>query len=390
MSIVLTNKQEEGLRIAVDRFKHKEPWTCIAGYAGTGKSTLVKFIVEALGLYPNQVGYAAYTGKAAQVLRDKGCTGARTTHKLLYKSYPRDNGTFEHSPRRRLEQPFRLIVIDEVSMLPKPMWDLLMTHRVPVLALGDPFQLQPIGESNHILETPHIFLEEVQRQAQDSEIIRLTMDIRARKPLVEHKGEEVQILPQNALTDGMMTWADQIIVGRNDTRREYNQLMRKYLYDVDTTDPIEGDKLICLRNYWREPNEAGDVMINGSMGTLHNIKYSDKIPFLKPQLIGDFEPEIQDPICDLDQTFRNISMDHKLLTTGVPVVTKKNYKTFPKLFMPKEFDYGYAITCHKSQGSEYNKVLVKEEFLYGSDHARWLYTAATRAKERLVIIKGSD
>jgi hypothetical protein len=89
----------------------------------------------------------------------------------------------------------------------------------------------------------------------------------------------------------------------------------------------------------------------------------------------------------LDMYFRNLNIDYKLLTTGEETVNAKNFKRFPKEFRPLTFDYGYCITCHKSQGSEYSKVLVFEEFLKGNDHARWLYTAATRAKEKLVIVR---
>ena len=98
--MILTKKQEEGLDIAVSRYKRKEPYTCIAGYAGTGKSTLVKFIVSALDIDPNLVCYVAFTGKAALVLKEKGCPNAMTAHKLLYQSYPRNDGTFYHKPNR--------------------------------------------------------------------------------------------------------------------------------------------------------------------------------------------------------------------------------------------------------------------------------------------------
>ena len=116
--MVLTRKQEEGLKIAVERFKAHEPWTCIAGYAVTGKSTLVKFIVSALNLHPSEVCYIAFTGKAAKVLREKGCPNAMTAHRLLYQSFPRNDGTFYHKPRRPLDYPYQLIVVDEISMLP--------------------------------------------------------------------------------------------------------------------------------------------------------------------------------------------------------------------------------------------------------------------------------
>ena len=134
----LTCKQEEGLKIAVERYCNKEPYTVISGYAGTGKSTLIQFIVSALDIYPESVAYIAYTGKAAQVLRNKGCPQAMTAHRLLYKSILKDDGTFIHLPLPPGSLAYDLIVVDEVSMLPKPMWDLLMTHGIHVIACGDP------------------------------------------------------------------------------------------------------------------------------------------------------------------------------------------------------------------------------------------------------------
>ena len=389
--MVLTKKQEEGLKIAIERYKNHEPWTCIAGYAGTGKSTLVKFIVNALDIDEDYVCYIAYTGKAAKVLREKGCPNAMTAHRLLYQSFPRADGTFYHKIKRPLDWPYKLIIVDEISMLPKEIWELLLSHKIHVICLGDPFQLPPIGEDNQVLYNPHIFLDEIMRQAQESEIIRLTMDIRNGKSLSLFKGNEVQVIDQKDMVGGMYGWADQIIVAKNITRRDVNTGMRKMLFDVEDNTPVEGDKIICLRNDWETVTEAGDVLVNGTIGTLSNIRFNHNHPFLKPQMIADFLP---DDYTDLDvQTsphdlyFRDLNIDYKLLTTGEPTVTEKNFKRFPKQFRPLTFDYGYCITCHKAQGSEYDKVLVLEEFLRGNDHDRWLYTAATRAKEKLVIVR---
>lgn len=137
--MILTNKQQEGLKIAVARFKAHEPYTCVSGFAGSGKSTLIKFIVNALELKDDQVAYVAYTGKAASVLRHKGCPNAMTAHKLLYYSKRLPNGKFLYRPRPSLDGDYKVIVVDEVSMLPKQLWDLLLSHGIYVLACGDPF-----------------------------------------------------------------------------------------------------------------------------------------------------------------------------------------------------------------------------------------------------------
>ena len=189
----------------------------------------------------------------------------------------------------------------------------------------------------------------------------------------------------------MYGWADQILVAKNATRRTINSQMRKMLFDVDDDIPVEGDKVICLRNDWETITEAGDTLVNGAIGTISNLRINKNHPYLRPQLITDFLPDDYTPE-DLetavqDLCFRDLNMDYKLLTTGEETVNSKNFKKFPKYMRPLTFDYGYCITCHKSQGSEYNKVLVFEEHLKGGDHARWLYTAATRAKEKLVIVR---
>jgi exodeoxyribonuclease-5 len=383
--MILTTKQEEGLKIAVQRYKQGEKYTTIAGYAGTGKSTLVKFIIAALGLYNEDVAYVAYTGKAALVLKEKGCPNATTAHRLLYQSFPRKDGTFFHKPRRPLEYPYKLIVVDEVSMLPREMWNLLLSHRAYILALGDPGQLPPIGEDNGILANPHVFLDEIMRQAQESEIIRLSMSVREGRPLELYKGNEVQIIDKKELISGMFTWADQVLVAKNETRRNINQLMRGYIHGVGDTKPVEGDKVICLKNDWVNPNAMGDVMVNGSIGTIHNFQFDSSVhPLLQPGLILNFKPDYAETYND---NFNDLLVDYRLLLKGENTVNKNNFNIFKRIARPKELDYAYAITCHKSQGSEYDKVLVLEEWLKGGDHARWLYTAATRAKEKLVIVR---
>ena len=178
MSIILTKKQEEGLKIAIERYKNHEKYTVISGYAGTGKSTLVKFIIQSLpGIDPDQdVVYATFTGKAAQVLMSKGNSNAMTLHRLLYESIPRPDGTFLRRPRGEIE--YSIVVVDEVSMAPKDMIERLFSYcNIYVICLGDPFQLPPIDKEadNHLLDNPHIFLDEVMRQAMDSEIINLNL-----------------------------------------------------------------------------------------------------------------------------------------------------------------------------------------------------------------------
>lgn len=391
----LNQKQREGLEIAVSRYRKGYPYTCIAGYAGTGKSTLVQFIINALGIERPYVAYAAYTGKAALVLKQKGCLNAETTHRLLYNTKPRNDGTFYHIPKTRLDYNYKLIVIDEVSMLPKRMWDLLLSHHVHVIALGDPGQLPPVASDNtDILASPHIFLDEIMRQEAESEIINCSMNIRQGKGLVVHDGAEVKVLPHGSDTIGMYKWADQILCAKNTTRQYINNVMREVLFNTTDRFPIEGDKIICLRNNWDIANEMGDCLINGMTGVISNIHeepvHAPASIYTGKKIVADFTPDFYTEMENelFDTTFHNVVMDYNIFMTGEPTLNKDNFKKLAKYYKPNEFDYGYSTTVWKAQGSEYNKVLLFEEsYPWEEDlHKRYLYTGITRSRSKIVII----
>lgn len=353
---------------------------------GSGKSTLVSFIISALNLRQEDVFYIAYTGKAAQVLRRKGCHGAMTAHRLLYKSIQKKDGTYIHIPKMELP-PCKLIIVDEVSMLPKIMWDLLLTHKIPVIALGDPGQLPPVAAiANDVLDSPHVFLDEIMRQAAESEIIRLTMDIREGKPLTCMRGEEVRVVNRDELLNpNFLLWADQILCGKNCTRNQVNSVMREALMKTQDAEPLIGDRLICLRNDWDCINATGDALVNGMGCLLTDIHYTSTNPFMKKTPIITVQPDFED-----SGIFADLEADYKIFTEHAPTVDKETFRKIPKCFRPKEFDYGYAITCHKAQGSEYEKVIVLEEFLKSDNkesHIKWLYTACTRSSSKLIVVK---
>ena len=390
--VTLTNKQEQGLRIAVERYKAHEPWTCIAGYAGTGKSTLVKFIIAALNVAPENVAYVTFTGKAASVLRHKGCPNAMTAHKLLYYSKRLPNGKFVFTPRTSLEGEYKVIVVDEISMLPKELWELLLRHKVYIIACGDPFQLPPINKNadNHVLDTPHIFLDEIMRQAEESEIIRLTMNIREGKPIQYQRGNEVQVVSPDDVVSGMYDWADQIICATNKKRLDINTYMRAAAGRGEL--PENGDKIIACRNCWDIIDTTGEnALVNGTIGYLDDLTFgTQEYPIYGFPTV----PVIRTGLRTDDGGFDEIMLDQQALMTGKKFLTpEQEYQIYRRASLkglePIEFNYGYAITCHRAQGSEWEKVLVFEEkFPFDKEeHARWLYTAATRASEKLVLVR---
>lgn len=393
--MILTRKQSEGLLIAIDRYKARKKYTVISGYAGSGKSTLVRFIIEALDVDEDDVCYCAFTGKAAEVLRKKGNKNAYTLHRLLYESIPKPEGGFFRKPKPQLD--YNVIVVDEVSMAPKSLIDLLFKHNVYIICLGDPGQLPPIDkdENNHLLDHPHIFLDEIMRQAQESEIIQLTMKIRNNESIDYYDGKEVKVIPYSQLNTGILQWGDQVLTATNATRQGINNQMRQLLNYPN--HPVDGDKMICLRNYWEDFSDDGDPLINGTIGILKNsFQTWREIPRFVKSDIKKFDILMGDLfIPDTSDVYNLVDMDYKMILTGNKCCDwKLSYKLGKLRFrygdiVPKEFTYAYAITCHKAQGSEWPKVVVLEEnFPFDKkEHTRWLYTACTRSSEKLVLVR---
>lgn len=151
------------------RLRH-QPTFYLAGYAGTGKSHLARHLA---GHARGNVAFAAFTGKAARVMRQKGCEGARTIHSLIYNTEVHPNGhvTVTLKPKDDLRQ-YSLIVIDECSMVNEEMGRDLLSFGIPVLVLGDPAQLPPVSGGGYFTsQDPDFMLTEVHRQAADSPIL---------------------------------------------------------------------------------------------------------------------------------------------------------------------------------------------------------------------------
>src|SRR5437764_308909 len=196
------------------------------GYAGTGKTTLARHVAEG---FDGKVVFAAFTGKAALVMRHKGCPDASTIHSLIYQPVDTDSPTptfmrWDEGPASKA----KLIVIDECSMVDAELGRDLMSFRVPILVLGDPAQLPPIQGGGFFTDAqPDVMLTEVHRQARDNPIVRLSMDIRAGNRLAPGDYGETQVVRRDGLDPQRVLDADQVLVGRNATRRAYNSRMRE-------------------------------------------------------------------------------------------------------------------------------------------------------------------
>ena len=333
------------------------------GYAGTGKTTLVKHIAEGVD---GKVLFAAFTGKAACVMRSKGCHSASTIHSLIYRA--RESG--EETPSFELwndapASKAKLIIIDECSMVDAELGRDLMSFDCPLLVLGDPAQLPPIQGGGFFTEAePDAMLTEVHRQAQDDPIVRLSMEIRAGNPLTQGQYGETQVVRRDALDPKRVLDADQVLVGRNVTRRAYNARLRERRGFADAL-PMAGDKLVCLRNNRRKG------LFNGGLWMVK------ERPKPRRQIIlMHLKPDE-----GLGDRLIKVSVRPECFTGAIEEFDWPQRKAYD------EFDFGYVLTVHKAQGSQWDDVVLFDESgAFPDNRDRWLYTGVTRAAKRLKIV----
>lgn len=384
-NITLTDIQQKAIEICFNNFKQRQE-TVIAGYAGTGKSTLVRFLIDRLiqenYISEPEVVYTTFTGKAAQVLTNKGCS-ALTLHKLMYEVHVDRSGEITFTLKDEL--PAKLIIVDECSMVPLNMIQELRSFGIALIFLGDPGQLPPIQKDtkNGLLDNPDIFLKEVHRQALDSPIIQLSMKIRNQENIDNFKEQDAKVITRQELSPGELKNADMILVGTNKLRQRVNKAMRVFLKKQGDID--ENEKIICTQNYWESLIEMS--LTNGTVGLLKDIKETTSTYFkgkLKvPVYYGLFTSE--------SGLQKRIKIDQQFLTEETSSLTfKQELYIKPRILQPLKFTYAYAITGHKAQGSEWDNVIVFEEsFPFDRDeHTRWLYTCVTRARKTVTIVRG--
>jgi exodeoxyribonuclease-5 len=336
------------------------------GYAGTGKTMLAKHIAQGVD---GDVKFAAFTGKAALVMRARGCAGASTIHSLIYRA--QETETEQPSFELWHDAPVAkaaLIVIDECSMVDAELGRDLISFGVPVLVLGDPAQLPPIqGGGFFTAHAPDAMLTEVHRQAQDDPIVRLSMQVREGRRLAPGDYGLSQVVAREALDPARVLAADQVLVGRNATRRAYNGRLRERR-GIDDPLPVAGDKLVCLRNNRKKG------LFNGSLWEVAERKVS-RARTLRMRLLPD------EDLGARSGKGLKVSVRPECFAGGIEGIDWRVRKKYD------EFDFGYVLTVHKAQGSQWDDVMLFDEsFAFPDSRERWLYTGITRAAKRLTVV----
>lgn len=395
MTIVLSQGQQKVFDEVLAWHKGPERTFVLAGYAGTGKTTLARVIADEID--PEGTFFAAFTGKAANVLREKGCANAGTLHRHLYSLSDHDRKIikqleedieqarkegnfarmdaflqmleekrlafrrpkFELNPDSPLRQA-KLVIVDEFSMLSQLLITDLEKTATKILYLGDPFQLPPV-EGECTLK-PDAFLTEIHRQALESPIIRAATDVREGRALKFCDEAGFRYQPKSAVAAEEFLMAEQLIVGRNITRSGWNTRFRARRGLGPEDMPKAAEKMICLKN------DPFQDLFNGMIGQVqadarnptgerYTMDFDDK-PAL-PVFIGDIRGE--------GHKYDGYKESHRKL---------------------QRFDFAYAITCHKAQGSEFDNVLVYHEPIgRGEEARRWTYTAITRGREKVTLVE---
>lgn len=389
----------------------------LAGYAGTGKTSIAKKLIEQLfpkdelndeasdldsdpdensDLDDSPYRYVAFTGKASLVLSRKGCSPSSTIHSLIYRVHENEvTRKITFSRRNRLPRTLKLILPDECSMINNEMYNDLSHFGTSMLFLGDPGQLPPIdGSGPFTNRKPDFLLTEVHRQAAESPILVAATAARESRPLSGLKfpnTEESSVVLQSSSP----TWAqllsyDQVLCGTNKMRSMLNNSMRMAQGFVSDSGPANlpqvGEKLICTRNNWKLPG-----LVNGSMW---KVLSCEEIPSERISFHNKFSGKSESVTIANRLKLKLESWDAKELFPEIEVLSHKSF--FDQSILPPrhpaefsgitQLDYGYAISVHKSQGSEWPDVfLFDESRSFRDSSAKWLYTAITRASRNLTI-----
>lgn len=373
----------------------------IGGLAGTGKSFLIRFLLEQFGFEEEDCFIVAYTGQAVNVLRQDGIL-AKTIHSTFFHAIEvpvtREDGEplirggipvtrIQYTPIKHLPSTLKIVIVDEASFLPKYLETQISSYNVPILEMGDPVQLPPVaGEQCFHMDNLDYFMTDIMRQNRDSEIVQLATSIRNYEPVtLSNYGDEVKFLwaqEDNTSTffrfRHLMKGSNIIISSTNKQRDEFTDLYRKHIIKTDSPFPVKGERMICRKNDWGL--KLGQYpLTNGTIGkAVHTVGKSEQNPTTNTYTM-DFQPDFI-----TDDYFDGLVCDSKFLRSKFG---NKDMTYYERLNPGKKFEFAHVTTCHLAQGGGYETVMFLDSFNRDAEyHMRIRYTAVTRARKRLYFV----
>ena len=327
----------------------------MGGWAGTGKTTVARVLIQALEQKGLTFLPCAYTGKATNVLRKKGMH-ANTIHSTIYQPYKNENDetVWSLAPLSKiLDDGINGFIADEASMVSREIHQDLSSYGLPIIYIGDHGQLEPIGSNFNLMQNPMYRLEQIHRNA--GEIAHFANHIRQGHSAKSFNGAtKVQIVNESAIQERHLASVDQIICAFNKTRVKLNERVRVEK-KIQYTYIAKGEKVICLRNNRKQG------LFNGMQGIVQKVHKNERFDFLSD-----------------DKFYEKVHYD--------PDQFGMESNSFDFAQSANPFDYAYAITCHKCQGDEFNNVIVYQQHCDKWDNIRWAYTAASRARQGLIWV----
>lgn len=353
MAITLSDEQEAASNMIFEYLgaARMKPLT-MHGLAGTGKTTVLSEIAKDVP----QAILCTLTGKAASVLRRKTGLNASTIHSAFYQLVdaskgPKGKDRLTFAPvHEHGELADKIVLIDECSMINHELARDIMNTGAKIVACGDPGQLAPVTGSRFFSEAD-ISLETIHRQALESPIIRQAYAVRSDR-MYRDDGDDFKVL-KTALSDEQVLGSDVILCYTNSTRQVANMHARS-VRGFWQPSPQPGEPIMCLKN------APAYGVFNGAVYALE-----------KPFITGD----------------TSIQIDVDGVSTLVPWVTFSGVRSsVPEhVEVTTSFDFGYAMTVHKAQGSEWDNVALIDEYHRATERREFLYTAITRAAKRIVV-----
>lgn len=363
----------------------------ISGGAGTGKTTMVLYFIDKIGLDLSEVLFVAYMGKAASQLARNGLP-AKTIHSAIYnyvvdvardedgRVILNDNGRpkkeYKFIKKDSIGKKIKLIVVDEAGTVDIKYCKDLLSFGLPIIALGDLNQLPPPFGVSYFLQEPDVILRQIMRQAEGDPIIWMANQILEGKRLNPGVYGKSSVIRRKDLTLDLLEKSDVILTVTNKLRHQFNTLFRESIKGLSNLSfPHIGEKVICRRNNWK--NVIGDniALTNGLTGY---VSYCDRASFNGKTLTMDFKPDFS-----TGDVFKNLKIDYARLNNDV---CDEN-SAFNHLDI---IEYAYALTVQSAQGSQWNNAIFLDERLpfMSKDMLRRLrYTAITRARESITVVQ---